>query len=312
MGWAGRIYDMLLAPVVSLAAIPMRQVRKRYTGQLPLTNAALRRAGIFPLRNHYYEPLFDPTGLRRDNRARDLPGIDFAIDQQLELLAKFDPADIPADISSRPTTDNSFYFGNTAFETGDAEIWMHVIRHFRPARIVEVGSGYSTRAAKLTIDAIKQTDAAYKCDHVCIEPYEMPWLERLGPRVIRQKVEDADSALFESLEAGDILFIDSSHMIRPEGDVLVEFLQILPNLRSGVIVHVHDIFTPRDYPIAWREKPLFWNEQYLLEAFLTHNNAWELLLSLNHLRHDHFEKLKAVCPYVSEESAPSSFYMRRL
>jgi Methyltransferase domain len=311
MSWAGRVYDVLLAPVVALAAIPMRQVRKRYTSRLPLTNAALRRAGVFPLLDHYYEPLFDPSGLKRDDLPRDLPGIDLASDRQLQLLSEFNPADIPTGIPSRPTADGSFYFANTAFETGDAEIWMHVIRHFKPERIVEIGSGYSTRAARLAIEAIKSADASYSCDHVCVEPYEMPWLERVGPRVIRQKVEDTDLALTDDLEAGDILFIDSSHMIRPEGDVLREFLQILPRLRPGVIVHVHDIFTPRDYPIAWREKPVFWDEQYLLEAFLTHNNAWEVLLSLNQLHHDHFDSLKAVCPYVDEASAPSSFYIRR-
>lgn len=93
-----------------------------------------------------------------------------------------------------------------------------------------------------------EEQSGYQCRHVCIEPYEMPWMEQSGVEVIRARVETVDQTVFRELEAGDILFIDSSHMIRPQGDVLCEFLELLPILRKGVIVHVHDVFTPRDYP----------------------------------------------------------------
>jgi hypothetical protein len=82
-------------------------------------------------------------------------------------------------------------------------------------------------------------------------------------------------------------------------------------LKPGVIVHVHDIFSPRDYPVEWLERPLFWNEQYLLEAFLTHNNAWEVLLAVNMLKHEKYEQLKTACPHLDEKREPGSFYMRR-
>ena len=124
----------------------------------------------------------------------------------------------------------------------------HVIRHFRPARIVEIGSGHSTRMARLAIGTIQCENPDYRCEHMCIEPYEMPWLEQLGVTVVRKKVEDVDDSVFTALRPNDILFIDSSHIIRPEGDVLREFLEILPSLAPGVIVHVHDIFTPRERP----------------------------------------------------------------
>ena len=131
--------------------------------------------------------------------------------------------------------------------------------------------------------------------------------------MIRMRVEEVGNQLFEELEPGDLLFIDSSHVIRPQGDVLTEYLDILPSLRPGVIVHVHDIFSPRDYPPEWlTESLLLWNEQYLLEAFLTSNRDWEVLGALNMLKHEHFTALQKTCPYLTPDREPGSFYMRRL
>jgi hypothetical protein len=111
-------------------------------------------------------------------------------------------------------------------------------------------------------------DPGYTCEHICIEPYEAQWLEKLDVTTIREPVERLDKSLFRSLEKNDILFIDSSHMIRPQGDVLFEYLEILPILQSGVLIHIHDIFTPKDYLEEWLSQEVrFWNEQYLLEAF---------------------------------------------
>ncbi len=110
---------------------------------------------------------------------------------------------------------------------------------------------------------------------------------------MRQKVKDVDVVFFSALEENDILFIDSSHMIRPEGDVLFEYLELLPTLKPGVLVHVHDIFTSRNYPREWlQDEVRMWNEQYLLEAFLTHNRNWKIIGALNYLRHNHYDNLK--------------------
>ena len=141
----------------------------------------------------------------------------------------------------------------------------------------------------------------------------MPWLEKTGATVLRQRVEEVDLSFFGQLEAGDLLFIDSSHMIRPEGDVLFEYLELLPSLKPGVIVHVHDIFSPRDYLDSWfTEFVYFWNEQYLLEAFLANNSAWEVIGALNYLKHNHYEPLKSVCPFLTPDREPGSFYLQKL
>ena len=153
----------------------------------------------------------------------------------------------------------------------------------------------------------------YKCKHVCIEPYEMPWLEKTGVLVLRKKVEDVEISFFSELGEDDILFIDSSHIIRPEGDVLFEYLELLPCLNKGVIVHMHDIFSPRNYLNEWlTSKVLFWNEQYLLEAFLSHNTSWKIISSLNCLHHNYYEKLKEVCPFLTPDREPGSFYIQKI
>jgi hypothetical protein len=183
----------------------------------------------------------------------------------------------------------------------------------KPRRIFEVGSGNSTLMAIQAIRRNREETPGYDCKHVCIEPYEMPWLEQTGVTVVRKKIEDVEASFFSELEKNDILFIDSSHIIRPQGDVLVEYLELLPTLKTGVIVHLHDIFSPKNYPKEWlTEQVIFWNEQYLLEAFLSHNRAWKVVGSLNHLRHHHYEKLKSVAPFLTAEKEPASFYIQKV
>ncbi len=157
---------------------------------------------------------------------------------------------------------------------------------------------------------------AYRCRHVCIEPYDMAWLEELRDvEIVRELVEEMDRSLFASLEANDMLFIDSSHMIRPQGDVLCEHLEILPALKRGVFVHVHDIFTPRDYPAIWvKDQVRFWNEQYLVEAFLTGNRDFKIVGALNFLKHHHADEIKRRFPLLAAEfdaCEPASLWIVR-
>jgi hypothetical protein len=201
--------------------------------------------------------------------------------------------------------------GNDTFTAGDAEYLYNIIRKVKPRRFFEVGCGHSTLMA---IRAIRKNGSeGHPCRHVCIEPYENRWLEKTGVGIIRRRVEDVGREFFRELEENDILFIDSSHMIRPQGDVLFEYLEVLPSLNRGVIVHLHDIFSPRDYPEAWvKGEVRFWNEQYLLEAFLTSNRDWKIIGALNYLQHEHHEKLKEKCPFLTADAEPGSFYIRKI
>jgi hypothetical protein len=157
----------------------------------------------------------------------------------------------------------------------------------------------------------KIENASYRCNHICIEPYEMPWLKNLEIELIREKVECVEKTFFQKLERNDILFIDSSHIIRPQGDVLFEYLELLPTLKSGVIIHVHDIFTPKDYLNEWVYNHLLWNEQYLLEAFITFNSEFKIIGALNYLSHNYRNQFAEKCPIfaIQEGREPGGFWM---
>jgi predicted O-methyltransferase YrrM len=272
------------------------------------------RVGVFPIQNHYYEPLFDGKVLVKPlSEDRNLPGVDWNVSGQLEVLGKFNYAEELGDISRTKVDQQNFYMDNGSFVSGDAEYLYSLIRLKKPARIFEIGSGYSTLMAKKAVTRNREENPEYQCKHLCVEPYEASWLEATGVTVIRKKVEEVGLPLFSELEGGDILFIDSSHVIRPQGDVLFEFLELLPTLKRGVIVHVHDIFSPKDYLNEWVvDEVKLWNEQYLLEAFLTCNRDWKIIGALNYLHHNHFDLLKEKCPFLTRDREPGSFYIEKV
>lgn len=309
----GAALDVLLAPAALGAAGVMRGLRRVGLHNLPASRALLRAVGIFPLRRHYYDPFPDPAALARPLDAeRDLPGIRWNVEGQLALLARLRYADELAAIPHARRRDGEFYFDNSSFVSGDAEYLYGIVRHVRPRRLLEIGSGNSTLMAMQAIRANVGDDPDYRCEVTCVEPYEQPWLESLGVRVIRERVETLGPEPFAALESGDILFIDSSHVVRPQGDVLFLLLGVLPTLRPGVLVHVHDIFTPSDYPTRWVvDEARLWTEQYVLEAFLSCNDAFEVIGALSYLHRHHFEALRAACPYVLPDRAPGSMWIRR-
>jgi hypothetical protein len=146
----------------------------------------------------------------------------------------------------------------TAF---DAVSLYSLIRRSRPRRYIEIGSGYSTRFARKSIE-----DGGLQTSVLCIDPRPRADIRTTADRIIEQPVEDADLALFDSLESGDILFVDHSHRVFTNSDATVVFLDILPKLKPGVLVQFHDIFLPADYPPEWNDR--YYSEQYLLACYL--------------------------------------------
>ena len=294
---------------LSSAWLKFVKTRSNITG-----NKIFMRLGIFPILDHYYQPLINPQkhlikSLRDD---RELGGIDLNTTEQLELLSTFD---YNLELLKFPITrvnDNEFFYDNDSYRSGDAEYLYNMIRHFKPKRIIEIGCGYSTLMARNAITLNEIDNSEYSCHHICIEPYEQPWLEKIKVELIRERVEFIDKSFFQKLESNDILFIDSSHIIRPQGDVLFEFLELLPTLKSGVLIHVHDIFTPKDYLDEWvYKKHYLWNEQYLLEAFLTFNSEFKIIGALNFLTHNHFKELAEKCPVFAKQVGrePGAFWI---
>jgi predicted O-methyltransferase YrrM len=309
------IIDVIAAPFVFCFAAFLYGIRRAGRKRLPLSTRAFLAAGVLPVRKHYYEPYFDKSMLRRPlDEPRALPGIDWNEDEQLALLSGFQFSEELRDIPrSKLRGVTGFHFGNGLFESGDAEFLYNIIRSKKPARIIEIGSGYSTLIAARAREKNAAEDPSYKCSHVCIEPYEAPWLEKAGVDVLRSRVELVDKTVFAELSENDLLFIDSSHMIRPQGDVLFEFLEILPILQPGVIVHVHDILSPRDYLKEWvLDEMRLWNEQYLLEAFLSCNSQWKVLAAVNFLKHKYYDLLAQKCIFLRPSREPGSFYIQKI
>ena len=270
--------------------------------------------GILPVLDHYYQPLINPKKhlkkSLRDNR--ELSGIDFNSEEQLDLLAQFKYNEELLKIPLKKGKDIEFYYNNGSYESGDAEYLYNIIRLFKPNRILEIGSGHSTLIAQNAIAKNKLDNSSYTCNHVCIEPYEKPWLKILDVEFVREKVENIDKSFFLKLEVNDILFIDSSHIIRAQGDVLFEYLELLPTLKSNVLIHVHDIFTPKDYLDDWvYNRHVLWNEQYLLEAFLIFNSEFRIIGALNYLAHNFQVEFEEKCPIFAKQQGrePGAFWM---
>jgi Methyltransferase domain len=313
--------DPALAPLTYLAGLWLKGMRSAGGDgfhRLPRGRRMLRKIGLYPLRDHYHEPFYAPDQLHRPLGVdRNLAGIDLNVDGQLQMLHAFG---FEEELNSLPLTQPGdrlkYYYDNGYFESGDAEFFYCMIRHFKPQTLVEIGSGFSSLMAVEAIVANRLQNPGYACRHVCIEPFERPWLEQLQVELIRTPVERCDKSLFLDMQANDILFIDSSHVIKPQGDVLCEYLEILPVLKPGVFVHIHDIFTPRDYLPEWLiEKNLFWNEQYIVEAFLSFNEKFKIVGALNYLKHHHTAELSAKCPIFARQAEtrePGSLWLKRV
>jgi hypothetical protein len=248
---------------------------------------------------HYYEPLPDFRTITTDQitRRRTFPAIDFRWDDQLTLLNRL------AEYRDELTT-LEFDFENGYFSGFDAAVYYSLIRQLKPQRIIEIGGGYSTRIAHQALSANGEGDLT------CIEPHP----ERLNGTVnlIRKRVEQIEVDFFSSLAANDILFIDSSHTVKFGSDVCYEFLEVLPTLKPGVWVHVHDIFFPHDYPAEWLiNRRLALNEQYLLEAFLSFNREFQVALANYWLCLDHPENGACLWPSAAS-NPPASFWMKRV
>ncbi len=284
-----------------------------------------QRLGVHVTPNHFYSPVPDTRalGARADlwETDSDLPGIDLRVRDQLERLRTvFAPMRHECDFPLRATgTPHDYFIRNGAFGLTSAAVLHCLIRHFVPRTIVEVGSGHSTyvaaRAARMNAADGKPAQL------IAVEPYPNEVLRRGFPgltRLVAREVQEVELSLFTDLQAGDILFIDSSHVVRVGNDVVFLFLDVIPRLRKGVVIHVHDIFFPRQYPREWviRQRR-FWAEQYLLQALLACNPSFEVLWcgSLMHLRHA--DAVRAAFPPpeglgAGEGYQSSSFWMRKV
>lgn len=251
---------------------------------------------------HFYSPLSNHADVQRglswqqSSEYAELPGVDLRETDQLALVAQLN--------LTGPFDGARFHPDNDQYAAADGAIYRAMLRHLQPERIIEVGSGHSTALALDTLASV---------DLTCIEPHP----DRLNSVLLpgdRDRVtvhaciaQDVELSTYEALQAGDILFIDSTHIVKTGSDVVWLFLQVLPRLAPGVIVHVHDIFWPFTYPETWLRERRDWSENYLLHAFLLGNVGWKILFFASWLWQTYPETLR---PHLVGR-APSSFWMAR-
>ncbi len=262
---------------------------------------------------HFNQPIPDTRSLPETlwSQPSDLIGIDMNEPVQLELLRSFSRfREEYQRFPTGPTEEqNRFYLGNGLFDGVDALVAYCMVRHFQPRLAIEVGSGFSSLV-------LGEATAKNGCAPlICVEPFPREFLRQGFPglrTLIEKNVQQIDLEFFSQLESGDMLFIDSSHTVKIGGDVNYLFLEVLPRLNPGVIVHVHDIFLPFEYRRDWvLDEFRFWAEQYLLQAFLTFNAEFEVLLANYYLSHNHEEDLQALFPHLHRWVGGSLWIRRR-
>lgn len=225
------------------------------------------------------------------------PGMDgFDISQ---LVSEYAAHKHALDALKDPERNQTGYrSGNGYYDSPDADALYLMIRRFQPRRVIEVGCGNSTRVTRQAV-----IDGGFDTTITAIDPYPRADIAQVVDRFEQKRLEDADPALFSELEAGDILFIDSSHVVRMSNDVAHLFCRIIPTLKPGVVIHVHDVFLPYEYPKRFFYDCPGWGEQYMLHALLQ-SGAYSMLWPGYYLQQDRPDAV-ANFPFLAEGRAQS-------
>lgn len=279
----------------------------------------VQRRGWHFQKNNYYSPLNDCEFLEanRDLWDRlDLPAeIDWNIEGQLRIAEEVGrhveelrdiPMEGPPPRAGRPV---SFYWMNGMWNNADAIVQYGLLRSRKPQRVIEIGCGWSSLMMAMALERNGGDTGV-----TLVEPYPNEAIFASLPRqwrVEKVMLQRAPLELFETLEAGDVLFYDGSHCAKIGSDVNWFFFRVLPRVKPGVLIHVHDIFFPGEYPEPWIfERCQTWNEQYLLQAFLMHNAQYEVTIANRMLGALHRERVEALYKGI-RPAMGASFWMTK-
>jgi hypothetical protein len=253
---------------------------------------------------HFYSPIPDIDAIRRradkvfETGVREIAGVDLNETAQLSLLDELIPFYAGQPFTSQKQEGLRFFFENNAFSYFDAIVYHCLLRRLEPHRVIEVGSGYSSCALLDTNERFFGGSIA--CTF--IEPYPQLLLslfqddDRSRTTLIPSNLQDVDPEVFRELAANDILFIDSSHVVKTDSDVNYVFFEVLPRLQDGVYIHFHDIFHPFEYPPEWVYQGRAWNEAYLLRGFLQENSRYRIELFNSFLEVFHRDRITRQMP----------------
>ncbi len=316
----------LIDTFINLLCSPLARIFAMCIAYIPGNpyHEVFSRQGFHLLRKHFYLPIPDIDDIKQDYwvTVSDLAGLDMNDIEALQFLDNVLPIYLDEFRSKfsieKPADSKLFYLINGSYMAIDAHVYYTMIRHFKPRRILEIGAGNSTFLGGVACLENKR-ETGLPVDYTAIDPYPQSILEKGVPglsRLMETKLQDMDMSIFTSLEANDILFIDSSHVFRSGNDVEYEYLEILPRLAPGVLVHIHDISLPKRYPRVYFDSQLYWNEQYLLQAFLAFNSRFKILWPGNYMMLKYPERVcRAIPEYHTMRqhypmSEPTAFWMR--
>ncbi len=272
------------------------------------------RAGYQVYPDVFYNPFpsAKEIDVERLKLKRSLPGIKFELPKMQSLLgelAVFAP-EVKELLAAR--APELLRRWNDTYPPADSAMLYAMLRHLKPKKYIEVGCGYSSRVS--TPALLRNASEKSPCEALYIEPYPPAHLAefKLAGEFVGKKIQQMPLEHFTQLEAGDVLFIDTSHVIKSQNDVEYELIQILPSLKPGVWVHIHDIFTPYDYPAEWLigsgTNRGGNNEQYALECLLSGGGDWEATMASFLLWKDHRELYQRL---VVADYRPASFWIRK-
>ena len=251
---------------------------------------------------HFYSPIPSRkevvAAFSRGGFGPPFPAVDLNLDGQFALLqelAAYYP-DLP--FPQTATTSRRFYLANPSYGTYDACVLYGIVRHLQPRRIVEVGCGYSSAAILDLDDAMFGGGLAL----TFVDPDLAQFRRLLLPgetnraTLFEKTVQDVPIEVFETLDANDILLIDSSHVSKVGSDVNHLFFKVLPTLKPGVWVHIHDVTGNFEYPRAWFDEGRAWNEIHVLRAFLMYNRTFKIMFASSLMSDNHHEFLRERMP----------------
>lgn len=291
--------------------------RLPYVRGLHAQVATYKKNACYPP-GHYYSPIVSVAevkareaeiwkGLQTDG----ISGIALNTEAQRALVQSFYPYYAEMPYGSDAQEGLRYHFDNSMYTYTDGIFLYSMLRHLRPKRVIEVGSGFSS-SLMLDVNALFFSN---EMELSFIEPYPKRLLDTISKEdashitLLEKKVQEVPVSFFETLEKGDILFIDSTHVSKCGSDVNYILFDILPVLAPGVFIHFHDIFYPFEYPKGWVYGGRNWNENYLLRAFLIHNNTYSITL-FSHYLHTHHKDLFGALP-LAQQNAGGNLWIEK-
>jgi predicted O-methyltransferase YrrM len=254
---------------------------------------------------HYYSPVVDPESVREywkrsaSLKAGELAGLPVDVERMIAFWQRNAECIRLAPFTEEPGGATRYYSSDGRYPKGDAIVLMCMIHTYRPTRIIEIGSGFSSAAMLDTMDLLGVAEFHL----TCIDPYSSRLRSLLRPQdyqhvdIIERDVQTVPPETFEALEPNDILFIDSSHVLKTGSDVHFELFSILPVIKPGVLVHFHDIHFPFEYPAPWVfTKRWSWNEIYAIRAFLMYNDQFKIRFFTDFFLREHADLVRATIP----------------